>query len=82
MLTVDAPRTAAARLDVPDAFVGDVSYTLEDLGGGRTRLTQKSSFRYTHPFAALMEPMITPEARKKQIANFARLKRKAESSPL
>lgn len=76
----DAPRACAARVEVPKMFEGEIAYTLEDLGGGRTRLTQKSAFVYTHPLAALMEPLVTPEARKKQISDFARLKSKAEAS--
>lgn len=76
----DAPRTGAARLEMPGAFVGDVRYTLVDLGGGRTRLTQATRFRYTNPGFALMEPLLSPQARKKQQADFARLKAKAEAA--
>ena len=75
----DAPRTAAARLDVPGAFVGDVSYTLTDLGNGRTRLRQESIFRMLNPVFTLMEPLVTPEARTKAISDFARLKQLAEA---
>lgn len=77
----DAPRSGAAHLLVPGSFEGDASYTITDLGNGRSRLTQKTSFRYLQAFFALLEPLITPEARKKQVADFARLKEKAEAAP-
>ncbi|MEP7027700.1 MAG: SRPBCC family protein [Candidatus Eisenbacteria bacterium] len=76
----EAPRTGAAHLEVPGMFTGDVRYTLTDLGNGRTRLNQKSSFHYLNPLFALMEPLITPEANKKQDADFARLKAMAEAA--
>ncbi len=78
----DPPRMGAARLEVPGGFVGDVSYTLADLGNGRTRLTQKSAFRYTNPVWALREPLVTPEGHKKQEAGCARLEAMAEAAPL
>jgi uncharacterized protein YndB with AHSA1/START domain len=76
----DAPRAAAARLEVPGAFVGDVSYDLTDLGSGRTQLRQKSVFHMKNPVFTLMEPLVTPEARKKANADFARLKQLAEAA--
>jgi uncharacterized protein YndB with AHSA1/START domain len=76
----DAPRKGAALIDMKGMFLGTVEYTLTDLGNGHTRLTQKTKFTYSHPMAALMEPFITPQAQKKQVADFARLKAKAEAA--
>lgn len=78
---VDPPRSTTARLEVPKAFVGDVTFTLTPLEGGRTRLTQKGEFQYTNRVYALMEPLVTPEAKKKEVSDFARLKRLAEAAP-
>ena len=49
---------------------------------GGLEVVATTVFRYTDPFAALMEPLVTPEARKKQVADFARLKAKAEAASL
>jgi len=60
-------------------FVGTVAYDLEDLGG-RTRLKVDGDFKYTHWFASLLEPIITPSAQAKEDADLATLKRLAEAS--
>jgi uncharacterized protein YndB with AHSA1/START domain len=76
----DAPHSGSAHIEVPGSFEGEVSYVLTDLGGGRTRLTQKADFRYTNPVFALLEPLVTPEANKKMATDLARLKAKAEAA--
>ena len=74
----DAPRSAAARIEFAGG-AGDVRFTLTDLGNGSTRLRQESAFRYTNPVYVLMEPLVTPEAHKKEVSDFARLKQLAEA---
>lgn len=68
----------AIDLSSPMGFTGHMVYTLEGLGGGRTRLLTDSTFQYEHWFAALMEPLVTPQARKKMEDDLATLKRLAE----
>jgi uncharacterized protein YndB with AHSA1/START domain len=68
------------RLSAPGMFSGDAVYTLTDLGNGRTRLSTDSRYRYDMAFARLMEPLITPSARKKFVEDLARLRTLAETS--
>ena len=65
----------------PGAPEGDVLYKLTDLGNGRTRLEQDGRFRYLDKFAALIEPMATPEAMRKMFDDMNRLKLKVEAVP-
>ena len=58
-------------------FDGYVTYDLVDLGG-RTRLTQFGKFTYSDWFANLLEPLVTPQAKAKDEADLATLKRLAE----
>lgn len=81
VIAVDSLNSAAAMVELPDAFTGEVDYALTDLGQGRTLLTQTGRFRYSNPFAALMEPLVTPQAQQKGQADFDRLKRLAEAAP-
>lgn len=60
-------------------FDGDQTYTLTDLGNGRTRLDIDSTFHYAQWFANLMEPIVTPIARKKLVGDLARLKTLVET---
>ena len=69
------------RLSAPGMFTGDAVYTLRDLGHGRTGLAVDSRYRYDMAFARLMEPLITPSAKKKFVEDLARLKTLAESAP-
>lgn len=75
----DPPRQLGVHLASKIGFTGDATYTLTDLGDGKTRLEAQGKFRYNHWFARLMEPVVTPQARKKQRADLETLKRKAES---
>lgn len=61
----------------PVGFDGTVVYDLEDIGG-RTRLSTSGAFQYSHWFATLMEPIITPQAKAKEEADLATLKRLIE----
>jgi len=60
-------------------FSGEQTYQLVDLGSGRTRMDVHSQFRFAQWFAKLMEPLITPQAEKKMVADAARLKSLVES---
>ena len=73
------PTHIKVHMTSPMGFEGDATYDLVDLGG-RTRLTAAGAFKYSDWFAALMEPVITPQAKAKEDADLATLKRLAESS--
>lgn len=75
----EPPRTLGIHIDAKMGFSGDVTYTLTDLGGGKTRLDTAGKYSYNHWFARLMEPVVTPQAKKKQRSDLETLKRKAES---
>jgi uncharacterized protein YndB with AHSA1/START domain len=62
-------------------FAGDQSYQLADAGNGATRLTIDGRYRYSMWFARLMEPVITPSAEKKMVADMAHLKSLIEANP-
>jgi len=65
--------------DTEGMFNGEASYSLVDLGNGRTRLEARERAHYTEWFANLMEPLITPQAEKKMAMDVARLKRLVET---
>jgi uncharacterized protein YndB with AHSA1/START domain len=60
-------------------FDGDESYQLTDLGNGHTRVDVDSKYHYAQWFANLMEPLVTPAAKKKLLGDLARLKALVES---
>jgi len=57
-----------------DAFDGVQTYEFTDLGNGRTRMDIDSHFHFGARFAQLMEPVISPAARKKLVGDLGRLK--------
>jgi uncharacterized protein YndB with AHSA1/START domain len=65
--------------DTEGMFNGEEAYQLVDLGNGRTRVEIHSHFHYAVWFANLMEPLITPSAEKKMVADVARLKSLVEA---
>ena len=77
----DPPRQIGVHIAMPEAFEGDVLYTLTELPNGRTRFEQDGRFRYLDRFAALMEPLVTPEAMKKLVDDMQRMKQKVEAEP-
>lgn len=77
VIEMDAPRKLVIRLSSAGMFAGESRYTLTDLGG-KTRLDSVFTYRYDHWLARLFEPLITPEAEKKQIGDFSRLKEAVE----
>jgi hypothetical protein len=60
-------------------FDGTSTWKLTDLGG-RTRFESEGSFRYHSAMFRLMEPLITPQAQKKQELDFAKLKSLIEAN--
>ena len=70
-------RLSSVRLHSKLGFEGIATWKLTDLGG-RTRFESEGSFRYDKWIYRLLEPMITPQAKKKQLADFATLKRLIE----
>jgi uncharacterized protein YndB with AHSA1/START domain len=77
----EPPKQMGVHIEVPEKFVGDILYTLEDLGNGRTRVEQDGRVRYMNRVAALMEPMVTPDAMRKLFDDMKRLREKVESVP-
>ncbi len=77
----EPPRQMGVHLEVPEMFVGDVLYSLSDLGNGRTRVEQDGRIRYLKRFATLLEPMVTPEAMRKLFDDMKRLRTKVEATP-
>lgn len=65
--------------DTEGMFRGEETYALADLGGGRTRMVVRSRAHYMEWFANLMEPVITPQAKKKMVMDAAHLKRLVEA---
>jgi len=77
----EPPLQMGVHVELPGMGDGDVFYKLTDLGNGRTRLEQDGRFRYVGRFVKLMEPMITPEAMRKMLADLNRLREKLEAQP-
>jgi uncharacterized protein YndB with AHSA1/START domain len=72
-------RLSTVRLSSEIGFDGTSTWTLTDLGG-RTRFESEGKFRYDKWLYRLMEPMITPQAKKKQELDFAKLKSLVEAN--
>jgi uncharacterized protein YndB with AHSA1/START domain len=66
---------------MPAMFDGRSTATFRALPGGGTQLVSESRFTYASLFWQLMEPLVTPEAQKKETEDYARLKAKIEASP-
>jgi uncharacterized protein YndB with AHSA1/START domain len=77
----EPPTQMGVHIEVPSMFVGDVLYSLDDLGNGRTRVKQDGRVQYTNKVAALMEPMVTPDAMRKLFDDMKRLRDKVEATP-
>lgn len=68
-------------LSVPGMFTGKSTYTLTDLGSGRTRLAISSDYDIQALYGRLLMPLIMPQARKKAVSDLAQLKSLAEAAP-
>lgn len=78
---IDKPRTMDVDVILPGTFEGNTHYALTDLGGGRTRLAYTATFRYIPFLYRLIEPLVTPEAQKKLVADMTKIKTLAEAAP-
>ena len=74
-------QSVALKLWSDGSFDGTASYTLVDLGNGKTRLDSTGRYHYQQAFARLLEPLITPQASKKMDFDLQSLKSKIESQP-
>jgi uncharacterized protein YndB with AHSA1/START domain len=77
----DPGKYVAVKLWVDGGFDGTASYTLVDLGGGKTRMESAGKYHFQSAFARLMTPLIMPQAAKKMNSDLLVLKEKVESSP-
>ncbi len=77
----EPPNQMGVHIEVPNTFEGDVLYKLTELPNGHTKVEQDGRFKYLDKFAALMEPVVTPEAMHKMVADMQRLKSKIEAEP-
>ena len=77
----EPPNQMGVHIEVPAMFEGDVLYKLTELPNGHTKVEQDGRFKYLDRFAALMEPVVTPEAMRKMVADMQRLKSKIEAEP-
>ncbi len=77
----EPPHQLGVHVELAGVFAGDVFYKLTDLGNGRTRVEQDGRFRYETQMMKLMEPMITPDAMRKVVADLNRLRQAIEAEP-
>jgi uncharacterized protein YndB with AHSA1/START domain len=77
----EPPRRLRVRTSMPGGFDGTATYTLVDLGQGRTRLEADSQFHFQHWLARLLKPLVARHARRKMHDDLARLKSLAEAEP-
>ena len=77
----EPPHQMGVHVELPGLFAGDVLYKLTDLGNGRTRVEQDGRFRYESQLAKLLEPMTTPDAMRKLVADLNRLRQSIEAEP-
>jgi uncharacterized protein YndB with AHSA1/START domain len=75
----EPPNQLGVHVALPGMFEGDVLYKLTDLGNGRTRVEQDGRYRYESRLTKLLEPMITPDAMRKVVADLNRLRQLVEA---
>jgi uncharacterized protein YndB with AHSA1/START domain len=80
VLRYEPPHRVDVKVSMDGGFEGAYTYTLEPTAAG-TRVTLAGSSRYHAWIARLLEPLVTPQAQKKQEDDFLALKRLVESSP-
>jgi len=81
IIAVNPRQSVTVKLWSDGSFDGTSNYTLVDLGNGKTRMDATGTYRYQQSFARLLEPLITPQARKKMDADLQTLKSQVESQP-
>lgn len=72
------PRRMTVRVRSVAGFTGEQLYEITDAGNRRSRVTVGGKYQFSHWFVRLMEPLVTPQAEKKLVADLARLKSLAE----
>ena len=77
----DPPRGLRLHTSMAGGFDGTNTYTLVDLGQGRTRLEADSRFQFQHWVVRLLKPIVAHQARRKMHNDLARLKSLAEAEP-
>jgi uncharacterized protein YndB with AHSA1/START domain len=75
----EPPNRLGVRTSMEGGFDGTVTYTLTELGDGRTRLEGTSEWRFHHWFANLLKPVVMRQARRKMRDDLARLKSLVEA---
>ncbi len=73
------PTRLTVQVSSAGSFDGQQTYSVQNLGAGRTRLNIDGRYHYSQWFAELLEPLITPAAEKKLVEDVARLKSLVES---
>ncbi len=79
LTAVDPPRALAVKMALPEAFTGTASYALTPKDGG-TVLEYEARFVYTTTLYAVLEPLVTPQAKKKLQDDLRNLKARVEAS--
>lgn len=79
IVSVEPGQSVGVKLWSDGMFDGIASYNLVDLGKGETRMESKGAYHYQQGFARLMEPLITPQAKKKMDSDLAKLKSLVEA---
>ena len=72
-------RSKTIRTEVPGIFTGQTEFSVEDLGGGRSRFSQHAKYAFASSFTKLLIPIIMPSASKKSNEDMERLKQKVEA---
>ncbi|MDX2152177.1 MAG: SRPBCC family protein [Bryobacteraceae bacterium] len=77
---VEPHKRLRVRSSSGDAFEGDASYVLTDLGGGQTRLEAEARYEMHSWFFKLLMPIVVPQAQKKLEMDCEALKQHMASS--
>lgn len=80
VVAYDQGKKETERISSPGMFSGENTYTLQDLGNGRTRLTLDGRYRFDNWFAQLMSPLVLSAAHKKMVEDVQRLKSVVEQT--
>ncbi len=81
-LSAEDDSSMTISIGMPAMFEGRSTATFRALPGGGTRLVSESRFTYATVFWRLLEPLVTPEAQKKEVEDLARLKARIEASQM
>ena len=81
--TLESQTDSSTTITIAAPGIGDdrATATYHALPNGGTRLVSDSRFVYSGFFWSLLEPLVTPEAQKKEVEDLARLKALIEASP-